>query len=98
VEQHQHQEYATHQDLNGFGKRVNGVEGDTRENTVRSERNESDIQDLFRLATENTRGIYAIKESLAHLVGKVSGAVAVITGVVIVIAEIVKHYLTKGAP
>ncbi len=95
---HEHKEYATHRDLNGFGKRVNDVEGDTRENTVKSERNEQDITKLFDLAGENTRGINGLEKTVAGLVGRVSGYVAAASATVIIAAEIIKHYVGKGAP
>ncbi len=98
MDQHKHPEYTTHQDLNGFGKRVNDVEGDTRENTVRSGRNEADVTRLFELAGENTRGINGLEKTVAALVGKVSGYVAAASAAVIIAAEIVKHFLGKGAP
>ncbi len=95
VEQHAHHEYATHKDLNGFGKRVTDVEGDTRENTVRSKRNEDDITRLFDLAAKNTEGLHALKESTAHLVGKITGYVAGATAAVLLISEVIKYFLGR---
>ena len=90
---HSHQEYATHKDLNGFGKRVNEIEGDTRENTVRSIRNEGDITKCFELAGENTQSINGLEKTVAGLVGKVAGAVAVITAVIATLSEVIKHFV-----
>lgn len=91
MEQHEHGEYATHTEVNQFGKRVNDVEVSQAEERVKTGRNEEDIQSIFTLVETNAKTIGAVEKSVATLAGKLAGAVAAILAV----AEIIKHFIGR---
>lgn len=89
VEHHDHTEVTAQ--INGFGERVNRMEQCQAATGVRVERNEEDIQSIFKLVESNAQTVSKVEKSLASLAGKVSGAVAII----VTLIEVTKHFIDK---
>lgn len=87
---HEHNEYATVRDLNGFGDRVSRVERSQEGLRVQMERNNKDIQDIFKLSSENTKIVGDLAKNMALLQGKIIGAVAVVVTVISAIFHFIK--------
>jgi hypothetical protein len=98
LENHAHSEYATLRDVNGFGDRVNRIEVNCGSCKSKVERNEEDIQDIFKMIEKNAEAIGKLNAGIATLTGRVvgytSGAVAIL-GVVYKMVEI--YLKSKGA-
>jgi hypothetical protein len=91
MEQHEHGAYATHNEVNHFGKRVGAVEVSQAEERVKTKRNEEDIQNIFTLVETNAQTIGKVEKSVATLAAKLSGVLAAI----VAMAEVVKYFLGK---
>lgn len=87
--EHAHPEYATHNEVNHFGKRTNDVEVSQAEERVKTKRNEEDIQSIFTLVENNAQSIGKVEKSLALLAGKISGGVAL----VMILIELAKTFI-----
>lgn len=92
---HEHSDYVKRTELDGFGKRLNEAEKEQEGVKVKTERNEADITKLFQLAGENAKGLNAIENTLASLLGRIAGAVAAVSALVVIVAEVVKYTLGK---
>lgn len=99
MEQHLHPEYATHNEVNHFGKRVNEIEVDLGERVAVQEsktgRNEEDITKMFELVGKNAEQLGAVEKSLAGLSGKIAGVVAAVSGLVFAVSKVAEHFIGK---
>ena len=92
---HEHHAYATRKELDGFGTRLNEAEKDLEGNSVKTDRNAADVQDLFKLVGENAKTVGTLEKSLAGLTGKIAGIVAVISFLVPFLVKLGERFIGK---
>lgn len=82
MEQHQHHDYASRDDLNGVGKRVTETEITQGQQEVRIDRNEADIQTIFQMSSNNVKAINSLDKKVEGMLGKVAGVSAAVVALV----------------
>lgn len=79
---HSHPEYAMVRDLNGFGQCVNQVKQTLAREEAKTERNERDIQDLFKLVGSNAKSVTDFQTATAERFGQVENSITSSVGAV----------------
>lgn len=102
VEPHEHDKYATAQDLNGIGGKVETMGREVAVNTERSKTNKEEIGQLFELHRDTERQVGKATRAFEREFGKVTGSVlqirtqiGIAVAIVIVVVEVAAKLLDK---
>lgn len=80
-------------DIDGLGEKLTNTREAFSSVKTKTGRNETDIQDLFRLSGENTRNLGVLEKNLAGLGGRISVLIIIVVPVSVALIELAKTLL-----